>query len=272
MLGNHKQVIKILIDNGANISSGDVGRFACIAAEKNDIKLLKDIIQYGGDVTKSTSNGTTAIHTAVCEGNVEIVKFLMEQGADIDKQDNYGWTPRAYADHQCHEEIINMFQKIEKDDRVPYVIPPMPTKRESFIGRSQSETSMVSARQGISTISLPPNQELTWSDNHQKRRVSPFQNSFFGMPSVASRDKRDFLTSQSSHTTSLSVLPSRVMISCKAKRECPKRLVFLPKSLEELLHVGSEKFNFSPTKVLTEDGAEIKDINLIRDGDHLILA
>lgn len=32
------------------------------------------------------------------------------------------------------------------------------------------------------------------------------------------------------------------------------------------------KFRFTPAKVLTKDRAEIDDIELIRDGGHLILA
>lgn len=69
-----------------------------------------------------------------------------------------------------------------------------------------------------------------------------------------------------------STAPIRVMLSCQEKSEHPKRLVFLPKSLQELLDVGAKKFDFSPTKILTEDGAEVEEINLIREGDHLILA
>ncbi|CAA3033770.1 potassium channel AKT1-like [Olea europaea subsp. europaea] len=34
--------------------------------------------------------GTTALHTAICEENIEVVKFLMEQGANIDKPDVHG--------------------------------------------------------------------------------------------------------------------------------------------------------------------------------------
>ncbi|KAL5071427.1 hypothetical protein RYX36_022314 [Vicia faba] len=273
IMGNHKSVTKLLIENGADISLTDVGRLACYAVEKKDIKLLKDIAQYGGDV-KEASNGTTALHLAVGQGNVEMVKFLVEQGADVDLQDSFGWTARDYADHQCHEEIQNIFKEIEKDDKAPHVIPPKPNSEGSCIGKSQSESYLPTTPQ---SGSLPPNQELTWLDNHQRRKVTPFRNSFFGMVSVPSQDKIDSPISENSRTStiptpSLTELPTRVMISCQGKSECPKRLVFLPKSLQELLHIGAEKFNYSPTKILTEDGAEVEDICLIREGDHLILA
>ena len=65
---------------------------------------------------------------------------------------------------------------------------------------------------------------------------------------------------------------ARVTIHCPEKYQTTAVLVFLPESLEELLEIGSQKFGFSPTKVLTKDGALIDNINLIRDGDHLMLS
>ncbi|KEH39823.1 inwardly rectifying potassium channel subunit [Medicago truncatula] len=251
--GGHESMIKLLMDNGADISSANIASLACFAVEKNNIQFLKDIVKYGGDiVTKSTNDGTTALHTAVCHGNVEIVKFLVEQGADIDKPDGFGWSSRAYANQECHEEIQNMFKEIEQDNTIPYDISS--TRKNNgrlFIETDQSEPSMLASPRGASP---------------QRRKVSPFRNSFFGMIAAANRDKVGSPSSQSS------TAPIRVMLSCQEKSEHPKRLVFLPKSLQELLDVGAKKFDFSPTKILTEDGAEVEEINLIREGDHLILA
>lgn len=189
ILGNHESVTKLLVENGADISLADVGRLACYAVEKKDIELLNDIAQYGGDVKKS-SNGTTALHLAVGQGNVEMVKFLVEQGAYIDLQDSFGWSARAYADHQCHEEIQNIFKEIEKDDKVPHVISPVPNNNEgSCIEKCQSESYLPTIPQ---SGSLPPNQELTWLDNHHGR-VTPFRNSFFRMVSAPSQGNKSIL-------------------------------------------------------------------------------
>ncbi|KAG0465566.1 hypothetical protein HPP92_019730 [Vanilla planifolia] len=77
VLGNHEPVIRMLIDNGAALSHGDVAQYACTAAEQNSIELLKDIVDHGGDVTLPRSDGSTALHLAVCEGNVNMVRFLL---------------------------------------------------------------------------------------------------------------------------------------------------------------------------------------------------
>ncbi|XP_066321591.1 potassium channel KAT1-like [Miscanthus floridulus] len=50
------------------------------------------------------------------------------------------------------------------------------------------------------------------------------------------------------------------------------KLINLPGSLDEILEIGSQKFpGFHPTKLVSRDYAEIDDISVIRDGDHLFL-
>lgn len=65
---------------------------------------------------------------------------------------------------------------------------------------------------------------------------------------------------------------ARVTIHCPERREVTAKLIRLPNSFQELLNVGSHKFEFPATKVFTSEGAVVDDIEVIRDGDHLILA
>ncbi|RDY12654.1 Potassium channel AKT1, partial [Mucuna pruriens] len=262
MKGGHKSIMKLLVDNGADISFADVGYFSCMAIEQNNLELLKGIVQCGGDLTQPMNNRSTALHAAVCEGNVEIVKFLLSIGADIDKEDANGMSPRYLADHQGHQEILDIFQKVEHNKATHDIPAP------SFIGRYQSEPTIST----IPQVSKPPIQELTWFDNRHRRTVSPFHNSFFGIMSNATYDRKDSTTASQSSHTSREELPTRVILSCPEKGESAKKLIFLPNSFEELLHIGAKKFDFSPTKILTKEGAEIEDLYVIRDGDILILA
>lgn len=89
-----------------------------------------------------------------------------------------------------------------------------------------------------------------------------FDNSLFG---IISR----------SHNAGLDPSPPlnryRVTISCPEKGEMARRLVLLPSSFQELLDIAAKKFGFVPAKVLTDDGAEIDDIEVVRDGDHLVI-
>lgn len=63
-----------------------------------------------------------------------------------------------------------------------------------------------------------------------------------------------------------------MILSCPQQNEVAAKLILLPKSLQELFDIGAKKFGVSPTKILTKEGAEVDNIELIRDGDHLILA
>lgn len=44
-------------------------------------------------VSAANDEGITALHNAICAGHYEVVKFLIEQHADVNAQDSDGWTP-----------------------------------------------------------------------------------------------------------------------------------------------------------------------------------
>ncbi|KAF8034428.1 hypothetical protein BT93_C0665 [Corymbia citriodora subsp. variegata] len=127
LLGGHEPVITLLAGDGVDISSGDVGQYACTAAEQNNLDLLKEIVHHGGDISLPSSNGNTALHIAVDKDDLKIVKFLLEHGANMDKRDTNGWTPRDLAEQQGHEEIKFLFQS-SKDAKRHSVIA-IPEKR-----------------------------------------------------------------------------------------------------------------------------------------------
>ncbi|KAF9597831.1 hypothetical protein IFM89_021916 [Coptis chinensis] len=265
IVGRHKSVIKLLINNGANLSSGDLGQFACTAAEQNSLELLMDIVHYGGDVKLPKSDGYTALHAAVTEGNVEIVKILLDHGAEMDKPSYDGWTPRSLAEQQAHEEIIALFEAKEE------II-----KHQSSGGVVHVPMTRVMVKYKSEPSMHPPFPEGTpttgmWGDNRRRRKTSNFHNSIFGMVSAAEAGDKKSLSSGPLNAGNRGNYSARVTIGCPEKGNVAGKLVFLPGSLQELLALGSKKFGIMVSKVLTKEGAEVDEIELIRDGDHLIL-
>ncbi|GFY99797.1 K+ transporter 1 [Actinidia rufa] len=238
ILANHEPVAKLLTDNGATISAGDVGQFACTAAEQNKLELLKEIVRHGGDVTLPRSNGSTALHVAVCEGNSEVVKFLLEEGADIDKPDNNGWTPRDLADQQGHEDIKAIFQSTKEAKAQSFVTIPEPRHGARFLGRFTSEPNIRPMPQD--------GMEATWRQSRPRRRTSNFHNSLFGIMSAAHGGNNDLLASinQTKDAGTGREYPARVTLSCPEKGDDKGKLVLLPKTLQELLDIGAKKFGF----------------------------
>ncbi|XP_052211408.1 potassium channel AKT1-like isoform X2 [Diospyros lotus] len=278
ILGRHESVIKLLQDNGAKLSSGDVGQFACFAVEQNSLDLLKEIVSYGGDITLLNSLGTTALHTAISEENMEIVKFLVDQGADVDKPDVHGWSPRALADYQGHEEIKAIFQATTENRNQP--VPVVPGKQGvPYLKKYQSDPVITPfIPEAVTATDV---KEATWSSGHRRRRANVFRNSLFGIMSSAHRSSRV------DHADDKGLFPSqrnmesprfpvsrrtRVTISCPEKGELPGKLILLPDSIQDLLDIGAQKFGVDVTKVLARSGALIEELEVIRDGDHLILA
>lgn len=260
------------MENGATLSSGDVGQYACIAVEQKDLKLLKEIVLFGGDLTQPKSNGTTALHVAVCEESIEIVKYLLAQGADADRPDMHGWTPRGLADQQGHDEIKALFiqsNKLAKSQSVISIYQE-PSGNRNFLGKFKSEPVMVPAENDVPLSFL----DVSWSQTRPRRRNSNnFGNSIFGIISAAHTGDRDLLSTVPEikiPESEASYPPPRVTISWPEKGHHNAKLVLLPDTFQDLLEVGLKKYGVFPTRVFTKEEAEIDSIELIRDGDHLI--
>ncbi|OMO80661.1 hypothetical protein COLO4_23989 [Corchorus olitorius] len=266
LMGKHESVIKLLVDNGATLSSGDVGQFACYAVEQNNLDLLKAIVKYGGDVRQPKSNGTRAIHAAICEGNVEMVKFLLEEGADIDAKDAHGWTARDMADQQGHEEILALLQNAPEVTKLSSVIT-IPMTRVSSHSKALAKYSSEPTISSYTSEVVPPVPDM---ENRHRRKADSFHNSLFGIMSAASCGGSPLAAGYPAFRGMNNYSP-RVTISCPQSNQVSSKLIPLPKSIEELLDIGAQKFGLPLTRVLTEEGAEFDDIELIRDGDRLIL-
>ncbi|CAJ1944412.1 unnamed protein product [Sphenostylis stenocarpa] len=279
IVGGHESVSKVLAENGANMQCGDVGQFACAAAEQNRLNLLKEIRRYGGDITlPSINGGTTALHVAVSEGNVDIVKYLLDHGASINRPDRHGWTPRDLADQQAHAEIKAMFDSTGEPNVQSFFAIPDKQSKIKYLGRFTSEPTIPLPLDGsFHGTDASWNQRQRQSQNRPRRRSNNYHNSLFGIMVAAQNWEKDKLLSvvknnnATNDTKSGSAVgPTRVIISCPERGEVVGKLVLLPGSFQELLEIGGKKFGFYPAKVVCKDGGQIEDIEVIRDGDHLV--
>ncbi|KAF7838645.1 potassium channel AKT1-like [Senna tora] len=280
ILGRHDSVIKLLMENGAILKHGDVGQFACTAAEQNNLDLLNLIVRYGGDVTLPRTNlGTTALHVAVCEDNVKLVKFLLDRGSDIDKPDKDGWTPRDLAEQQGHEEIKALFASIGEPKAQSIIAIPerQSSTRIRYLGRFTSEPTMPLPQADAPFLG----DASSWGRSRPRRRSNNFHNSLFGIMSAAHTEEKkeeEMMFCANSNTAKSGVeyggcFGARVTISCPEKGEVGGKLVLLPGSLKELIEIGAKKFGEfeGNVKILIKDiGAEVDEIEVVRDGDHLV--
>jgi ankyrin repeat protein len=65
--------------------------------EAQALEAAKLAIMLGGDVNAKNREGRTALHAAAFLGDREMIRFLVEKGADLEAKDLYGQTPLSIA-------------------------------------------------------------------------------------------------------------------------------------------------------------------------------
>lgn len=79
-----------------------------VAAMKGYIDIMQILIQYGADVSTTTSDGDNSLHLALIEGEGQIVRFLLERRllprACLNQENMNGCTPLTIAAEKCDQE------------------------------------------------------------------------------------------------------------------------------------------------------------------------
>lgn len=82
----------------------------CNAIVKGDLATVKKFVEYGSDVNE-LSNGLTPLMLAARYNKVEILKFLMEKGADKKIKDERGNTALNYAEFSKAQEALEFLKQ-----------------------------------------------------------------------------------------------------------------------------------------------------------------
>ncbi|KAH6793095.1 potassium channel KAT1-like protein [Perilla frutescens var. hirtella] len=171
------------------------------------------------EVDSSPEDIQTALHVAVRQGHLEMVRFLLERGANVYKPDERGWTPKALAEMHANKGIYDLILNYENKNKSGGAI------------------------------------------NHTKNHACVSSSSF----------------TYPTHAEARSLEKKRVTIHMKSEtnkhleKQLPK-LIVLPESLEDLLKISGQKFgDDNLTSIVNAENAEIDDLSVIRDGDHLFL-
>ena len=76
--------------------------------KKGHLDILRLLVEAGADVNKADNNGETSLWMASKEGNLEVVRLLLDAGANVDKADNKGMTPLYVASYMGHLEVVRL--------------------------------------------------------------------------------------------------------------------------------------------------------------------
>ena len=88
--------VKELLDNGAEIGGEVFLELARTACGEEGMKIFKLLMKHGGDeIIKK--HGIGALNIAIYQGNKEVAKILIFEGVDINKEDEYSNVPLISA-------------------------------------------------------------------------------------------------------------------------------------------------------------------------------
>ncbi|KAK1556783.1 hypothetical protein Q3G72_011994 [Acer saccharum] len=214
------------------------------ATQTNETDKGQDCTAYALDVNSEVEE----LNAAIRKGHIEMVKLLLEGGANVNKPDSRGRSPKSLAEQQGNRGIYELLQSYENrrtsdEHRVEIIGPEITdnTNNSKTKHRREKGTKIFSSYlkkeplNSRSCISVPSDREVIISNKKRVTIHTKFQ---------------DISTSQ---------------------RQLGK-LILLPDSIEELLRIAGKKFGgYKFTKVINAENAEIDDIHVIRDGDHLFL-
>lgn len=123
--GNQKIVRALLIKGAESNRHNQWGLNALMhAAMRGDLDIAADLLEHGARINFSAgSEGKTALYYAVIHNRIEMIKFLVEKGADIDAKDQMGKTVLKHAEENQKEEAIAIIKSINEQRALDAVIP-----------------------------------------------------------------------------------------------------------------------------------------------------
>lgn len=100
-------VFAAIIVMGTSVAVADVSGELWAAAKKGDVEVVKKLIADGADVNAKTPYGVTALLNAAGQGHIEVVKILLEHKADPNIKDTfYGQSPLTAAQGKNRNDIV----------------------------------------------------------------------------------------------------------------------------------------------------------------------
>ncbi|WOL14547.1 potassium channel KAT3-like isoform X3 [Canna indica] len=212
----------------------------CKSENKKDIGIAKELPT--GQVYQDIdlADQQTEYHTA---------KILLKQQATIDKVDGTRWTQKGMVQKHDNKGTLELLT-INRSGRS--------SSGESEIGYVET----IPSDAGYNLKNYGSREWKSWSGypNINKKLINSCSQSDSHVPKK----------------NAVNLTNKRVIIHMHAQKANPTKrtpkMINLPDTMEELLRIGGEKFvGHHPTKVINQENAEIDDISIVHDGDHLYL-
>merc|ERR1712029_723526 len=116
-MGNHIDVVKELLDSGANIEAQNIDHGATplhyAVIWNNNFDVVKELLDRGANIEAQDTHGWTALHLAAFQNlpsilpyYLDVVKQLLDRGANIDAQNEDEWTALHMAAYMRNLDVV----------------------------------------------------------------------------------------------------------------------------------------------------------------------
>ena len=120
VLGNNSGVIPLLAKSGvnANICDDNYNTPLHFAVERNAYYAIVELLKIDNiDINALGEFDQTPLHRAVIGGNIDIIKLLVDKGADLFMVDEKNESPLDYAKDEKNSIIIDYLKEIQENER-----------------------------------------------------------------------------------------------------------------------------------------------------------
>lgn len=90
----------------------DIDEALLSVAAEGDIEIAKILIANGADANAKDKDNDSALLKAVARGNAPIAELLITSGADVNAENNFGWTAILLAKDRARNDIIKLIEKV----------------------------------------------------------------------------------------------------------------------------------------------------------------
>lgn len=111
---NTYEICELLLKSGADCN--DARNYEkvtplCLALSHSNVKVVRLMLDHGGDITAVDEMGNTALHIAASHGNLEVIQFALNQGLDVKVTDNSGRSALQKAVNCLNVEACELLLK-----------------------------------------------------------------------------------------------------------------------------------------------------------------
>ena len=81
------------------------------ASKEGNLKIVKFLLEKGADINTAYEKKWTPLHIAAYFSNLEMVDFLLENGADFNAKCNFDYTPLELANERGHTIVVKYLKR-----------------------------------------------------------------------------------------------------------------------------------------------------------------